>query len=122
MARHVRDEIRQADWELSRFCRYQVAEFAKLGYPRDAAFARSIAAGTVGTRPIDDDQVLEAVGSWYWSQLRDIDRRLLSDRALDVGTERERARTIDVSIGTLRSRTNGLLMSLSGWLAGKGFL
>lgn len=121
MGRPVRAEISMADREMRRFIRQQQAEARKLGYPTMATFARDIARGTVGTPPTQkDDPIVEAVGEFFW-MVREIDRRILAEKYMDVGTLYERARMAGTSIGSLKRHIDRLLERLSGFLSGKGF-
>ena len=121
MARQVRAEIHQADRELRRFINYQLNECRRLGYPIMATFAREIARGTVGLPPpTEEDPIMEAVGSFYYS-LREIDRRLLSERYLAMGTDKERAKRMSQSLGRYYRGLDRLLCECAGFLKGRGF-
>jgi len=121
MARPVRAEIFAADRELGRFIRYQFAEARRLGYPIMATFARDIARGTIGVAPpTEADPLMDAVGEFYHG-LKEIERRVLTEKYLDAGTLYERARRASVSTRKLGMILDRILERLSGYLAGKGF-
>jgi hypothetical protein len=118
VARSVRAEIVKADMELGRFVRQQVAEFDRLGYPKQAAFTKLVSAGTVRVTP-PEDPVLEAVGQFFW-QRNDLQRRVMMDRYLP-GTEYEKAKRVSMSPRRLRMEVDRLLTALSGFLEARGF-
>ena len=122
MARQVRAEIHQADRELRRFINYQLNECRRLGYPVMATFAREIARGTVGLPPpTEEDPIMEAVGEFFYQHIREIDRRILSERYLYMGTEKERAKRASMSLGKYQKTTDRLLCECTGFLKGRGF-
>lgn len=122
MARQVRAEIHQADRELRRFVLYQFAEAKKLGYPTMSAFAREIARGTVSVPPpTEEDPLMEAVGEFYFQHLHELERRVIAEKNLAVGTLSQRAKMAGISYGKLQWMINGILKECSGYLKGKGF-
>lgn len=122
MARQVRAEIHQADRELRRFVLYQLNEFRRLGYPVMCTFARDMARGTLGLPPpTSEDPIMEAVGEFYHQHIREIDRRLLSERYLQMGTEKERARRLSQSVGAYQKTTDRILERCNGFLKARGF-
>ena len=122
MARQVRAEIHQADRELRRFINYQLNECRRLGYPIMATFAREIARGTVGLPPpTEEDPIMEAVGEFFYQHIREIDRRILSERYLGMGTEKERAKRASMSVGKIRVTIDNLLYGCQMFLRARGF-
>lgn len=116
MARNVREELRQADRELHRFFRYQWTEAHRLGYPRQATFARDIARGTIGTPPpTGEDPAMECVGQFYW-ELGEIERRIVAEKYLETGTEYERAKRVGITVRQLRVKMDRILLQCSGWI------
>ena len=121
MARQVRAEIHQADRELRRFINYQLNECRRLGYPIMATFAREIARGTVGLPPpTEEDPVMECIGRFFYGLL-EIERRILSERYLQTGTEKQRARRLSMSVGSMKLKTDRLLERCVGYLQCAGF-
>jgi hypothetical protein len=118
MARSVRGEIVRADIELARFIRAQHVEAERLGYPRQAAFAKLVSSGTVRAPTPPDDPATVAVGDFFWSRT-DVQRRVLVDR-YSPGTEHEKAHRASMSIRRMRVEIDRLLTALSGWLQAKG--
>jgi hypothetical protein len=106
-------EIIRADQELARFVRGQVAECERIGYPKQAAFAKLVAAGTVRATP-PEDPVVATVGEFYW-QRSEIQRRIMTDRYCR-GTEAEKAKRASMSPRRLRIEIDRLLTQLSGFL------
>ena len=121
MGRPVRAEIALADREMGRFIRAQYAELRKLGYPRMATFARDIARGDIGMPPpTGEDPLMDAIGGFYFS-LREIDRRVLSDKYIGLEPETQRARRVSQSVRQNRTSIERLLLRCSGWLQARGF-
>lgn len=110
MGRPVRAEIYLADREMGRFIRYQHAEAMRLGYPTMATFARDIARGTIGPAPLTEaDPIMDTVGEFF-HRLKEIERRVMSDRYGSGLTERERAKAIGISVRHLRRKTEAILL------------
>ena len=122
MARQVRAEIHQADRELRRFVLYQFNEAKKLGYPTMSAFAREIARGTVSVPPpTEEDPLMEAVGEFYFQHLHEVERRVIAEKNLSIGTLYERARRIGMSHGKLKVAIDRILERCHGFLSARGF-
>ena len=122
MARQVRAEIHQADRELRRFILYQFGEAKKLGYPTMSAFAREIARGTVSCPPpTEEDPLMEAVGEFYFQRLIEHERRILSERYLRNGSEKQRAQRLSMSVRAMSMKTDRMLERLREYLHLKGF-
>ncbi len=122
MARQVRAEIHQADRELRRFVLYQFNEARKLGYPTMSAFAREIARGTVSCPPpTAEDPIMEAVGEFYFQHLHELERRVIAEKNLAVGTLLQRARASRMSRGRLQLIIDRILERCHGYLRAKGF-
>lgn len=66
MGRPVCPELVAPDQEARNYFKSQGAEARRLGYPTMAAFAKSIARGTVSLAPTPDDPQLEFVGRFMW--------------------------------------------------------
>lgn len=66
MGRPVCPELVAPDQEARNYFKAQNAEARRLGFPTMAAFAKSIARGTVSLAPTPDDPQLEFVGRFMW--------------------------------------------------------
>lgn len=66
MGRPVSAELIAPDREARNYFRAQGIHAKKLGFPTMAAFAKSIARGTVNLAPTPDDPQLEFVGKFMW--------------------------------------------------------
>ena len=122
MARQVRAEIHQADRELRRFILYQFGEAKKLGYPTMSAFAREIARGTVSCPPpTEEDPLMEAVGEFYFQRLIETERRIISERYMQNGTEKQKAQRLSMSLRSMQMKTDRILERLREVLYAKGF-
>lgn len=117
VGRSVHPELVQTDYELGRFIRAQEAEARRLGYPREASFARNIARGTLSVAPMLEDPVMEAVGEFYFQHLGEVGRFILAQKYTGV-SEVERARAAGVSRQRLSRVIHSLLHQLKGYLAG----
>jgi hypothetical protein len=86
-----------------------------------ATFARDIARGDVGMPPpTGEDPLMDAVGGFFFT-LHEIEQRVLSERYVGGGGQRERARRVGQSARHLRVTIDRLLERLTGWLQSKGF-
>lgn len=108
-----------ADYAMGRFMRYQREEYERLGYPKQAAFAKEVSRGSISIPPIPNDPIADAAGSFFWS-LNDVKRRILADR-YDGEPEAVRARRASMSVRRLRVEIDRLLTQCAGFLNGKGF-
>lgn len=121
MGRPIRAELSKADREFRRYIRAQQEEYRKLGYPAMAPFAKGIARGDVGMPPpTQEDPLLDAVGGFFFS-LKEIERRVLSDKYTSGDAEAVRVRRVGQSVRQNRVMVERLLLRLDGWLCGKGF-
>ena len=64
---------------------------------------------------------MECIGRFYYGLL-EIERRILSERYLQTGTEKERARRLSMSVGSMRRKIDRLLERCVGYLQCGGFL
>jgi hypothetical protein len=122
VGRPIRQELSKADRELKIYIKGQLAEFKRLGFPPMATFAKNIARGDVGMPPPTgpEEPIQEAVGAFFYS-LMPIERKVLSDKYAQTGTEAQRARWASQSIRHNRVTIDRLLLRLSGWLSARGF-
>lgn len=107
-----------ADWAMGRFMKYQREEYERLGYPKQAAFAKDVSRGSVAIPPPVNDPPSEAAGTFFWMQ-NDVKRRILADR-YDGDAEEVRARRASMSVRRLRVEVDRLLTQFSGYLTGRG--
>lgn len=119
MGRGVRAEIMDADYEMGRFIRYQRTEYERLGYPKQAAFAKDLSRGSIPVPPVINDPKMDVAGSFYWAQ-NDVKRRILADR-YEGESEEIRARRASMSVRRLRVELDRLLTQFAGYLNGRGF-
>ena len=115
MARSVRPELVQTDYELARFVRAQEREARRLGYPPMSLFARNISQGVISAAPVDDDPLMEAVGRFFFQHIGEQDRTVLTQKYTGL-SERDRARAVGMSTRGLYDRVTVLLMLLKGYL------
>lgn len=120
MSRGVRAEIMNADMELSRFVRAQVTEYERLGYPKQAAFAKLVSRGTHQALT-PDDPVLDAVGRWFWGN-GDVRRRVIVDRYASPDTDHQKATRVSMSVRRMYVEYDRLLSELSGFLGAVALL
>jgi hypothetical protein len=111
-----------AESEVRRFIRAQAAECEKIGYPKQAAFAKHIALGVVRSAPIEDDPVMDCVGRWYWNDglVAPGDRRILSLRFSGL-TQPQCASELRITVRFMRGRVDRLLTGLAAILCDRGY-
>jgi len=117
MARTVGEELYWVRREVDRYFISWNQEFERLGYPKEAAFAKNCARGTVSLPPTPDDPMMERVGLWI-SKLCNVKRYILASsvRACDGRTIYLRARSIGISDKRYSRDLEKMLRELKGYL------
>src|SRR5690349_14034250 len=119
MARTVGEELYWVRREVDRYFIELHREFQRLGYPREAAFAKHASRGTVSLPPTAEaDPMMDCVGRWYFTR-SDIERYVLSSsvRACDGRTAYLRARAVGINEKRYSRILEKLLRELKGYLS-----
>ncbi len=109
-----------ADIELARFVKAQIGECERLGYPRQAAFAKLVSRGTHQALT-PEDPVMESVGTWFWGN-GDVRRMVIVDRYASHDTDHQKAARASMSVRRMYVEYDRLLSELSGFLRAVSFL
>jgi hypothetical protein len=119
VARRVRAEILPADQGLRRFLDFQITAANESGRADPEALADGLARGQL-TPPPEGDPILKAAADFYLT-LGDLDRRLLCERHLGLGTDRARAGRVGKSLPGYYRTLNRMLNGCQGFLGARGF-
>ena len=119
MARRVLAEILPADDGLRRFFDYQIKAANDPGQADLEGLADGLARGQL-TPPPEGDPLLKAAADFYLT-LGELDRRLLCERHLGLGTDRARAGRVGKSLPGYYRTLNRMLNGCQGFIGARGF-
>ena len=115
-------ELMMADRYLRRFIFEERLSIAKLGYPRQAAFASEMSRGTIGLPPPTElDPYNEAIGKFYRT-IATLDRTILEGYYTPAFKVRQFVRSIGKSVGAFYRRIRRLIADCAHWLSSEGYL
>ena len=115
MGRPIGQDLFFADMEARRYVLSQVAYARQLDYPKQAAFAKHIARGTISLAPTPEDEILDRVGRFAWA-LTQIKREVLFLHYGDDRRPYEKAKGLGMSQHQFGRKLKEILWDLRGYL------